>query len=243
MAIGRPLSLGNQIAAKTVSITATAGQTSFTPSGGYNVSHIQVYRNGVQLVDGQDFNATDGATVVLTSAATADDVLSVEIWSTFNAADAVLTSGDSTIAGDLRISGNLDVTGITTGGMIGIQSGGNLISANARTLNFVGTGNTFLYRAGSKSVDVSIAGGGGGGGLGTAIDYTAGAESGSASPFSYIDKYATVSANLNLDNTVAGASTAYVVSVIPNITVANGIAVTVGTGKTMVIDVLQIGER
>jgi hypothetical protein len=32
-----------------------------------------------------------------------------------------------------------------------------------------------------------------------------------------------------------------VVSVVPNITVASGIGVTVGTGKTMVIDVLQIG--
>ena len=45
-----------------------------------------------------------------------------------------------------------------------------------------------------------------------------------------------------IDTTNAGVSTSYVVSVIPNITVASGAAVTVGVGKTMVIDVLQIGD-
>ena len=44
------------------------------------------------------------------------------------------------------------------------------------------------------------------------------------------------------DTTNAGVSSSYVVSVIPNVTIASGIAVTVGTGKTMVIDVLQIGD-
>ena len=36
-------------------------------------------------------------------------------------------------------------------------------------LNFVGTGNTFLYNAGTKTVDISIAGGGGGA-VGTGTD-------------------------------------------------------------------------
>ena len=40
----------------------------------------------------------------------------------------------------------------------------------------------------------------------------------------------------------AGKSGSYVVSVIPNITVNAGVAVTVGAGKTMIIDVLQIGD-
>ena len=44
------------------------------------------------------------------------------------------------------------------------------------------------------------------------------------------------------DSTNAGVSSSYVVSVIPTVTVASGVAVTVGTGKTMIIDVLQIGD-
>ena len=62
------------------------------------------------------------------------------------------------------------------------------------------------------------------------------------SPFSYIDAYATVTENLNLDGETAGVSSSYVVSVVPNIEVGAGVAVTVGTGKTMIIDVLEIGD-
>jgi len=53
--------------------TATAGQTTFTvPS--YTVNFIQVYRNGV-LLGNADFTATNGTTVVLTTAATAGDLV------------------------------------------------------------------------------------------------------------------------------------------------------------------------
>ena len=45
-----------------------------------------------------------------------------------------------------------------------------------------------------------------------------------------------------LDTTNAGTSPSYIVSVIPDIIIASGIAVTVGSGKSMVIDVLQIGD-
>ena len=143
-------------------------------------------------------------------------------------------------AGIVNVNG-LNVTGIVSasGGFnIGIQSGGTNITTGVITaINFVGTGNTFQYNAGTKTVDVSISGGSGGG-IGTAIKYA----DNTTSPFSYIDREVTVSQNLNLDATNAGASDSYVVSVIPNVTVASGVAVTVGTGKTMVIDVLQIGD-
>ena len=45
-----------------------------------------------------------------------------------------------------------------------------------------------------------------------------------------------------LDTSTAGVSTSYVVTVVPNIEIKSGIAVTVGVGKTMIIDVLQIGD-
>ena len=45
--------------------------------------------------------------------------------------------------------------------------------------------------------------------------------------------------NLTTDN--AGEIDSYIVTVIPEIKIATGAAVTVGSGKTMVIDVLQIG--
>ena len=78
----------------------------------------------------------------------------------------------------------------------------------------------------------------GGGGVGTAIKYA----DGESSPFTFIDAFQTVTEDLDLDATNAGASTSFVVSVVPNVEIASGIAVTVGSGKTMVIDVLQIGN-
>ena len=239
MAIGRPVSLTSNVASKTISVTATANQTLFTVTGGYRINQLGVFRNGVRLVDGSDFTARDGSTVTLLSAADTDDVLEFQIFDDFRVADAIATAGsEQTINGSLTVTGT--VTGLTsvTGAMIGIQSGGALIGA-AKTLNFVGTGNTFAVNG--DTIDVSIAGGsggGGGGGLGTAITY----EDETPSPFSYIDTYAYVSENLMLDATKAGLNTSIIVSVSPNIEVDAGVAVTVGAGKTMIIDILQIGD-
>jgi hypothetical protein len=230
MAIGRPVSLTGNVASKSISVTATEGQTLFTVTGGYRINQIAVFRNGARLVDGQDYTARDGSSVTLISGANLNDTLEFQIFDDFRVADAIVSAES-----DQTIDGNLTVTGTLTGAAIGIQSGGAVIGA-AKTLNFIGTGNTFVMNG--DTVDISISGGSGGGGLGTAINYA----NDTPSPFSFIDKETTVTSNLLLDATNAGASDSYVVSVIPNITVNSGVAVTVGTGKTMIIDVLQIGD-
>ena len=231
MAIGRPITLTANVASKTISITATEGQTLFQPSGGYRINQIAVFRNGTRLVDGSDFTARDGASVTLLSGATVGDVLEFQIFDSFNVADAI-----NAVSSTQTIEGSLIVQGGVTGSQIGIQSGGTAIGTG-RTVNFIGSGNTVIDK-GDGTLDVSISGGGGGGGIGTAINY----EDDTASPFSYIDKTAHVSEDLMLDTTKAGTSPSYIVSVIPDIVIASGVAVTVGTGKTMVIDVLQIGD-
>ena len=228
MAIGRPITLTSNVASKTISITATAGQTLFQPTGGYRINQLAVYRNGTRLVDGQDYTARDGASVTLVSGAVVDDILEFQIFDSFNVAAAINDTGNQTL------DGTLIVTGGVTGSQIGIQSGGTAIGTG-RTVNFIGSGNTVIDK-GDGTIDVSISGSGGGG-IGTAINY----EDDTASPFSYIDKTAHVSENMMLDTTKAGTSPSYIVSVIPDIVVASGVAVTVGSGKTMVIDVLQIG--
>ena len=230
MAIGRPVSLTSNVASKTISVTATASQTLFTVTGGYRINQIAVFRNGVRLADGSDYTARDGATVTLLSAAALNDVLEFQIFDDFRVADAIINA-----SAEQTISGNLTVTGTVTGAAIGISSAGTVVGT-AKTLNFVGTGNTFAVNG--ETIDISIAGGGGGGGLGTAINYA----DGNSTPFSYIDRFAKVSSNLLLDTTTAGVNTSIIVSVVPNIEINSGVAVTVGAGKTMVIDVLQIGD-
>ena len=229
MAIGRPVSLTSNVASKTISVTATASQTLFTVTGGYRINELAVFRNGVRLVDGTDYTARDGASVTLLSAATEGDVLEFQIFDDFRVADAIVSAES-----DQTIYGNLTVTGTLTGASIGIQSAGTSVGS-ATTLNFIGVGNTFAVNG--NTIDISIAGGGGGG-LGTAINYA----NGTATPFSYIDREATVGQSIVLDTLTAGESSSIIVSVIPNITIESGVGVTVGAGKTMIIDVLQIGD-
>ena len=238
MAIGNPITLTNNVASKIISVTATADQTLFTVTGGYRINQLAVFRNGVRLADGADFTARDGSSVTLLSPANLNDTLEFQIFDDFRVADAIVSAeATQTINGDLIVTGTLSGTG---GVNIGIQSAGQNVTTGVITaLNFIGAGNTFVYDTVSKTVDISIAGGGGGGGLGTAINYS---DDATASPFSYIDREATVTENLMLDTTKAGESESIIVSVTPNINILSGVAVTVGTGKTMVIDVLQIGD-
>ena len=230
MAIGNPITLTNNVASKIISVTATDGQTTFTVTGGYRINQLAVSRNGVQLSQSSDFTANDGSTVTLLSAANVGDTVLFEVFDDFRVADAIVSASTNQ-----TISGNLTVTGTLTGATIGINSAGTSVGT-AKTLNFIGTGNTFLDN-GDGTIDVAISGSGGGG-LGTAINYS----DGTASPFSYIDRFTQVSEDMLLNDENAGVSTSIIVSVVPNIEINSGVAVTVGAGKTMIIDVLQIGD-
>lgn len=64
---------------------ATDGQTTFNTSG-YTVGYLDVYLNGVKL-DTTDYAATDGSSIVLQSGASANDVLDVLAFSTFEVAN------------------------------------------------------------------------------------------------------------------------------------------------------------
>ena len=75
----------------------------------------------------------------------------------------------SSVTGYYGRTGN--VTIIDSDPVVAIQSGGVAIGT-VRTLNFVGTGNTFLVNG--NTIDISIEGGGGAGAGGTWTTYTAG---------------------------------------------------------------------
>ena len=236
MAIGNPITLTNNVASKIISVTATADQTLFTVTGGYRINQLTVLRNGVQLAQSDDFTANDGSTVTLLTAANEGDTVQFQVFDSFRVDEAIQANeAAQTINGDLTVTGTIVGMTSVTGSTVGIQSAGTLIGT-AQTINFIGAGNTVLDQ-GDGTIDVSISGSGGGG-LGTAINY----EDGTSSPFSYVDAEVSVIENMLLDTTNAGDNTSYIVSVIPNVRVDSGIAVTVGAGKTMVIDVLQIGD-
>ena len=72
--------------------TATAGQTSFATAG-YTPNYVDVWLNGVKLVNGTDFTATNGSDVVLTSGAADGDTLEVLAYSTFEVNSQNFTGG------------------------------------------------------------------------------------------------------------------------------------------------------
>ena len=151
MSIGRPISLTPNIASKSVSATATADQTSFTVTGGYRINELGVYRNGVRLVQGKDFTASDGSTVTLLSGATVDDIIDFVIFDSFNIADAINTVGNQTINGELTatkfIGNGSELTGVGTD--------------NINTNNIQVSGiSTFGSGASTFSGEVTAAGGG-----------------------------------------------------------------------------------
>ena len=202
--IGNPVSLTGNISSKTISVTATAGQTLFTVTGGYRINQISVFRNGVKLTE-NDYTARDGASVTLLSAATLGDTIEFQVFDDFRVADALDVNSGGTVNGNVNI-----------GSSISLYSSTGIVTAAK------------YYGDGSELTGV-------GGGVGQPTGDADGL-------FNYVAAAATVTQSITFDTTNAGNYDSYIVSVIPNITVASGIAVTVGLGKTMVIDVLRIGD-
>ena len=78
--------------------TATSGQTTFA-TGGYTPNFVDVYLNGVKLVDGDDFTATNGSEVVLTTGATVGDTVEVLAYTAFSPANVyTIAEADALVA-------------------------------------------------------------------------------------------------------------------------------------------------
>ena len=85
-------SIGAQYVYTRTNATATAAQTTFSAT--YTVGYVDVYLNGVKLINTTDFTATNGTSVVLTSGAAAGDLVEIIAFETFSVANA-LVSGNN----------------------------------------------------------------------------------------------------------------------------------------------------
>ena len=63
--------------------TATANQTTFSVTGGYDSGFLDLYLNGIKMLDGTDFTATNGTSVVLTHGAAVGDIIDIVAYGTF----------------------------------------------------------------------------------------------------------------------------------------------------------------
>ena len=115
-------------------------------------------------------NLTVAGNLDVTGDLTYDETVSrnLNVTGVATVASGIVSTGDFKIGSATTLSqDNIFTTGIVTalGGLdaIGIQSAGiNMTVGVITALNFVGSGNTFLYDASNQTIDISIAGGGGG---------------------------------------------------------------------------------
>jgi hypothetical protein len=104
----------------TYEFVATSGQTTFsgTDANGATLSYvansISVSLNGVTLRPGDDYTATNGTSVVLTSAAALNDELMVIAFAVFNVANAVAKTGDTMTGSLLLPAGTASAPALTT---------------------------------------------------------------------------------------------------------------------------------
>ena len=123
---------GNTAYLSSTQFTATAGQTTFTPNGAYQVGFVNVIRNGSQLAP-SDYTATNGTTVVLASACTVGDVVVIEVYNLVSVSNALPLTGGT-------------VTGATT-----FNAGVNLAASSGN----VGVGTTTPTTIAGKSLQIS----------------------------------------------------------------------------------------
>ena len=137
--------------------TPTVSTTDFTFTPGYIPGYIDVYLNGVKLVQGDDFVATDGSVVSLTVAALNGDAVELVAYKAFNIAYVDEATGNFNVGTDLTVGGK-----ITAGGGIdafNIQENNTDVGTGIITaINFVG--NLVNYNSTAGVVTVTAGAGG-----------------------------------------------------------------------------------
>ena len=164
--------------------TATASQTTFTGADAngntlaYDAGFLDVYLNGIKLVNGSDFTASSGSSIVLATGASASDILEVIAYGTFQLANFSIADANDvpplgTAGQVLKVNSgataleygtvdlaNLSATSLTSGTLpdarfpatLPATSGANLTSLNASNLS---SGTVSTARLGSGTADAT----------------------------------------------------------------------------------------
>ena len=113
---------------KTFAITTT---TTALTGLSYTPTKVHVFHNGVRLVDGTDYTATNSTSITLTVAAESGDQVVVVSYASFQVADAytqteadaefVAKAGD-TMTGPLSVTGTVTADGLTSASVLTLSS-------------------------------------------------------------------------------------------------------------------------
>lgn len=136
--------------------TATSGQTTFTGADdnantlAYDAGFLDLYLNGVKLLNGTDFTATSGTSIVLTTGASTSDVLDIVAYGTFQLAN--FSINDAT---DVSTGGVADGQVLTYNASAGTFQPGNASSAEVYGFNKDSNGNLIVTTTDGGNDDIS----------------------------------------------------------------------------------------
>ena len=133
-------------------ITATASQTSI-PNVGYTVGAVHVYQNGIRLVDGTDYTATNGSTVTLETGATEGDQIVIVSHGSFETSDTVSKASGGTFAAAMNYPG-----GAVTGNVAFGDSNKILMGAGSDLQIYHDGGTSFIEDAGTGNLQIKTNG-------------------------------------------------------------------------------------
>ena len=122
----------------------TGVQTDFSFASGYTPGYMDVYINGVRLIHPDDYEASDGSTVGLTTAATSGDVLELVAYKAFDVGNVETAGGNFSVGQNLTVTGNslvshIDSSGITT------STGGFVSAASTSACKITFSGQTLTF--------------------------------------------------------------------------------------------------
>ena len=112
----------------------------------YTPTKVHVFHNGIRLVDGTDYTATNGTSITLTTAAEDGDEVVVISYATFQTSDTVSAANGGTFAGNVTFSGAFTSQGIDDNGnatAITIDSSENVLIGKTTS----NTGNSLGFEA------------------------------------------------------------------------------------------------
>ena len=156
--------IGNKPSDSSVTIarqayTTTGITTDFTFRSGYTPGYLDAYLNGVRLIETDDYVATDGTTLSLSTAAQEGDTLELIAYKAFNVSEFTLetelggnfnVSNNLTVGGNINLEGNLD---LQDGDKILLGTGDDLQIYHDGGTNYIedaGVGNLHLKTNGSE---------------------------------------------------------------------------------------------
>tara|TARA_R110000822_G_scaffold92140_1_gene212079 strand:- start:81 stop:1142 length:1062 start_codon:yes stop_codon:yes gene_type:complete len=129
------VSPGNTAYRTAQDFTATASQTTFTTAGTYTVGFVDVYRNGARL-GAADFTATDTTTVVLGTACTSGDLVTVVYFTLTSIVNAIPQSGGTFTGGVAGTTFTGSSFTVPTGALYPLVSGTAVASTSGTSIDF-----------------------------------------------------------------------------------------------------------